>query len=109
MPFGYDGSFETADLGSLTSAGVTASQKTTGANLTFQVSLSGVVTNVVIRLEGSLDDTNYFNLAASNVDYTLISDGTYGYVLMAPVQYVRLRLVSITGGTPTVSTKIGVI
>jgi hypothetical protein len=109
MPFGYDGSFETADLGSLTSAGVTASQKTTGANLTFQVSLSGVGTNVVIRLEGSLDDTNYFNLAASNVDYTLTSNGTYGYVLMAPVQYVRLRLVSLTGGTPTVATKVGVI
>ena len=109
MPFGYDSSFDTASLEALTAPGVTAAQKSTGANLTFQVTVADIGTNVVIRFEGSLDGSNYFNLATGQVDYTITANGTYGYVLYAPVQYLRLRLVSISGGTPTVSTIIGTV
>ena len=106
-PFGYSSQFDVADLGSLSSAGVTSAQLTTGATLTFQVTLADVGTNVVIRFEGSLDGTNYFNLNATNTDTTLLANGTTAYYLMAPVSFVRLRLVSITGGTPTVGCKVG--
>ena len=109
MPVGYHADFDSAELGTLTAVGVTNAQKTTGANLTFQVKLEDVGSSVVIRLEGSLDGDDYFNLAADNASYTLSANGTYGYVLFAPVQYVRLRLVTITGGTPTVSALVGTI
>jgi hypothetical protein len=109
MPFGYDSSFDTATLGALTAPGVTDAQKSTGAYLSFQVTVSDIGTNVVIRLEGSLDDVNYFNLSTGSVDYTLTANGTYGYVLFAPVQYIRVRLVSFSGGTPSVSTVLGTV
>lgn len=108
-PFGYSSKFDVADLGSLSSAGVTSAQLTTGATLTFQVTLADVGTNVVIRFEGSLDGTNYFNLNATNTDTTLLANGSTAYYLMAPVSFVRFRLVSITGGTPTVGCKVGVM
>ena len=109
MPFGYDSSFDTVPLEQLTAPGVTASQKATGANLSFQVDVSGIGTNVVLRFEGSLDGQTFFNLASGQVDYTITGNGTYGYVLYAPVQYVRVRLVSAVGGTPVVSTILGTI
>lgn len=109
MPFGYDSAFDVADLGSLTEAGVTAAQTTTGAALTFQVTVASIGTNVVIRMEGSLDGTGWFPLYdATRLDTTITANGVYGYTVYAPVAFVRLRLVSISGGTPTVSAKVGV-
>ena len=108
MPFGYDSGFDVATLDTLTEAGVTSAQKTAGADLTFQVTTSGIGTNVVIRLEGSLDGTNYFNLSSSNSDTTITGNGTYGFSLSGcPVLYVRLRLVGLSGGTPSVATVLG--
>ena len=106
-PLGTFSGFEVEDLGSLTATGVTDSVLCGGVNLTFQVKLASVGTSVVIKLEGSLDNVDFFNLAADNASYTLNANGTYGYVLFAPVKYVRLRLVTITGGTPTVSAIVG--
>jgi hypothetical protein len=109
MPFGYDSGFDTATLSTLTSAGVSTTQATTGADMTFQVTVSSIGTNVVIRFEGSLDGTNYFNLSSANTDTTITANGTYGYALSGcPVAFARLRLVSISGGTPSVATVIGV-
>ena len=108
MPFGYDAGFDTAALSTLTSVGVTASQVVTGADMTFQVTVSGIGTNVVIRFEGSLDGTNFFNLSSANVDSTITANGTYGYALSGcPVQFARLRLVSFSGGTPSIATLLG--
>jgi hypothetical protein len=81
----------------------------TGADMTFQVTVSNIGTNVVIRFEGSLDGTNFFNLSSTNTDTTITANGTYGYALSGcPVQYARLRLVSISTGTPSVATVLGV-
>ena len=108
MTLGLQSGYEVANLGSLTGAGVTDSQVTTGLDLVFQVTVASVGTSVTIRLEGSVDDENYFNLDETENDTTLTANGTYGYALNGcPVKYVRLRLVSIGGGTPTVSAKIG--
>jgi hypothetical protein len=109
MPFGYDSEFDVADLGTLTAASVTAAQKTAGASMAFQVTVAGVGTNVVVRFEGSLDNQDYFNLNAAGTDFTITSNGTTGYFLVAPVKFVRFRLVSISGGTPAVNCKIGTI
>ncbi len=100
--------FSTVALASLTSAGVTPSVEVTSESLTFQITTSGVATNVVIRMEGSLDGTNFFNLDEDEQNTTLIADGTTGYALNGcPVRHVRVRLVSISGGTPTVSSSVG--
>ena len=97
-------------LGTLTSAGVTDfANSSESDNAVFQVTVTTIGTNVVVRFEGSLDATNWFNLDSNNVDTTITANGTYGYSMMqAPVPYVRGRLVSISTGTPTVVFKVSV-
>lgn len=89
----------------LTAAGVTAFQSIdSGNNICFQVTVASIGTNVVIKLSGSLDGANFFNLQS---DATLTANGTYGYVFAnTPVLYVRGELVSISTGTPTVTIKV---
>jgi len=100
--------FTTEALTSLTATGVTSSVKVNAQAVTFQVTVSSIGTNVQVRFEGSLDNTNFFNLDDEDQDTTISADGTTGYALNGcPVEFVRLRLVSITGGTPTVSTVVG--
>jgi hypothetical protein len=91
-------------LGTLTSAGVTDFQGLgVQDNVVFQVTVSSIGTNVVVRLEGSLDATSWFNLDAGEADTTLTANGTTAYaVTQAPVPYVRGRLVSLSGGSPSV-------
>lgn len=75
-----------------------------GTNIAFQVTVASIGTNVVIRLSGSLDGTNFFTLQS---DVTLTTNGTYGYVFAnTPVLYVRGELVSISTGTPEVTIKV---
>jgi hypothetical protein len=95
-------------LGTLTAAGTTDFQALGPQdNLVFQVTVSDVGTNVVIRLEGSLDATNWFNLDPAEASTTLTANGTTAYsVSQAPVSYVRGRLVSLSGGTPSVVFKV---
>lgn len=95
-------------LGTLTAAGTTDFQALGPQdNLVFQVTVSSIGTNVVIRLEGSLDATNWFNLDASEADTTLAANGTTSYSLsQVPVPYVRGRLMSFSGGSPSVVFKV---
>lgn len=67
----------------------------------FQITVSSIGTNVVVRAEGSLDGTNYFNLG--NSDTTITANGTTKLAFSdLPVKYVRATLVSISTGTPSV-------
>ena len=95
-------------LGTLTSAGVTDFQALgVQDNIVFQVTVSSIGTNVVVRLEGSLDATNWFNLDALEADATLTANGITAYSLsQVPVPYVRGRLVSLSGGSPSVVFKV---
>jgi hypothetical protein len=96
-------------LDTLTEAGVTENGLSYGAQaITYQVTIASIGTSVVIRFEGSLDGVSYFNLEQNNADYTITANGTTGYCLSGcPVNYARLRLVTITGGSPSVATLIG--
>lgn len=108
MAIGLQSGFEVQSLTGLTAVGVTDSALLAGTNLTFQVTVASIGTNVVIRMEGSLDDTSFFPLYDSTqIDTTITANGTYGFCLYAPVKFVRLRLVTVSGGTPTITTKIG--
>ena len=105
---GLQSGYEVHDFSSLTSVGVTDSAQTAGVSLTFQVTVSGVSGNLVVRFEGSLDNVSFWNLDQDNADTTITADGTTGYALNGcPVKYARVRLVSISGGTPTVAAKVG--
>ena len=96
-------------LDTLTAVGVTENGLSYGAQaITYQVTVASIATSVVIRFEGSLDGVDYFNLNQDDADYTILTNGTTGYCLSGcPVNYARLRLVTINGGSPSVATVIG--
>jgi hypothetical protein len=69
---------------------------------TLIVTVATINTNVVVRLEGSIDGTNYAPIIA---DQTITANGTTVYsVGDRPVKYVRPRFVSESGGTAAVVT-----
>ncbi len=70
--------FTTEGLTSLTAAGTTSSVEVNAHAVTFQVTVSDIGTNVVVRFEGSLDDTNFFNLDEDATDTTITANGTTG-------------------------------
>ena len=71
-------------------------------NFVFQINAASVGTNVVVRAEGSLNGTNYFNLGSGDTTITASGVSKLSFADL-PVKYVRATLVSITGGTPTVT------
>jgi len=96
-------SYKTLVFDPLTAVGVSENAIGYSANtILFQVEVSGIGTNVVIRFEGSLTGANYYNIN-TNGDITIVANGTYGYLLPAPGPFVRVRLVSYSGGTPTIT------
>lgn len=102
--------FNVQSLTTLTAAGTTTAVEVASNAVTFQVTVTSISTNVVVRFEGSLDNTSFFNLDQSGADTTITANGTYGFALNGcPVKYLRLRLVSISGGTPSVASKVGAI
>jgi hypothetical protein len=88
----------------LTSAGVTADVPSVGAeDFIIAVTTASIDTNVAIRIEGTIDGTNYFNCDYTG-DTTITTNGTVAFNLQdAPLQAIRGRLVSVSGGTPSVT------
>lgn len=85
----------------LTAPGNTASEEVIFIkNHTFQVVVASINTNVIVRAEGSLDNTNFFNLADDGADTTITANGTT--LMHKPTfsaKFVRLNFVSELGGT----------
>jgi hypothetical protein len=108
MTLGATSGFAVRELGTLTAAGVGTAQESTGVDLTFQVVVINIGTNVVVAFEGSLDGVNYGRLSDGVADsYTITANGTYLYQMQGPVRFVRLRLVSLSGGSPSVTGTVG--
>ncbi len=64
---------------------------------TLIVTVASVNTNVVVRLEGSVDGTNYAPIIANQ---TITANGTTIYSVSGrPVKWIRTNFVSETGGT----------
>jgi len=68
-------------------------------NILWQVKVASMTTNVVYRLEGSLNGTDWFNLDSVNITKT--ADGTYSidYRGTGQILYIRFYWVSESGGT----------
>lgn len=65
-----------------------------------QYTIAGISTNVVVKAEGSLDNSNWFNLDDSGNNTTHTSDGTFQmHKENTPVTYLRFTMVSESGGT----------
>jgi hypothetical protein len=96
------------DLGTLTGVGVTTMVNVEQYdNAIITVTVANIGASVTVRLEGSLDSTNWFNLDSLEDDPVLAGNGTAAFsVQNAPVPFLRGRLVAISGGTPTVTFKI---
>ena len=64
---------------------------------TFMVTVTEIDTNVVVRLDGSIDGTNYAPIISAQ---TITSNGTTIYsVADRPVKFVKAVFVSEAGGT----------
>ena len=61
------------------------------------VTVASVDTNVIVRLEGSVDGTNYAPIIANQ---TITANGTTAYSVSGrPVKWIRTNWVSESGGT----------
>ena len=85
----------------LTAAGATDAVAVVGAqNFVVQAIVSSIGTNVVFRVEGSVDGTNYFNLSSGNTTVTA-NGSTAFYVTNCPLKTIRGQFVSNSGGSPS--------
>jgi hypothetical protein len=76
-------------------------------NIVFTVVVASIGTNVVVRYEGTLDNTNWFNLSSANTDTTITANGVCAANLSSlGLLAVRVKLVSISGASPTVTAQI---
>ena len=84
----------------LTAAGNSAGFATPGLTRhSVWCTVAAIQTNVVIRVEGSLDNSVWANLDSSNTDFTVTANGTYGFTFEGLLAYIRVVFVSETGGT----------
>jgi hypothetical protein len=95
----------------LTATGTTAALAVDAMNHTVQVVTSGSPSACTVRLEGSLNLTNWFDLSGStSCNGTDAGTGTAGvmfHVAQKSVTYTRVRLITWTGGTNAVITYRG--
>ena len=65
----------------------------------FTSTIASINTDVTLRYEGSIDGTSYFNLDVSETDTTYTANGTYSATYIGTLKFVRVSLISETGGT----------
>ena len=98
-------------LNAATATGAGSTQKVSQipSHHTVAATMGGTVvaTAVTVDLEGSLDDTTWFQLARHAFSAADISaEGAMFHVIDKPTKYVRANLITLTGGTdPTVTVK----
>ena len=94
---------EPFDLGDMSGPGVSNVYLMKAAvDLMFQFRARDLVTNVVVRAEGSLDGREWFNLDAGDEDYEITENGIYAMHFRGYVSYVRFNWVSESGGYPEI-------
>jgi len=94
------------DLGTITVGTSTDVVKCIGAEeVAFAFTVASIGTNTVIKLETSVDGTNFTHWDVDGIDYTITANGTY--ILVAQycksIPYVKGTWVSTSGGTPTIT------
>lgn len=70
---------------------------------TYQVDVTGIGTNAIVRVEGNLTGSNFDNLNPNNVDTVLTQNKTYLFSFEGKINNIRFTLVSFSGGTPSLT------
>lgn len=100
-----ESSVDVVSLGSRTTVGTTAAVRVNSRAFLLQSNVTTIGTGVTVRLEGSLDGTNFFPLGSDTV-YS--ANGFYAITYQQiPCTWVRANLVNINTGTPTVAFTLG--
>lgn len=87
-------------LAQLAAVGSSAAVSMAGYKRAFITLLvASINTNVVVRIEGSNDGTNWTNLSANNTDTTITTNGCYGFNFEGCPASIRVTFVSESGGT----------
>lgn len=82
--------------GTTTAVEVYSNNKFSTKNYALVVTVANIDTNVVVRLDGSIDGTNYGALISN----TITANGTYVYNISGcPMKFLRGNFLSETGGT----------
>lgn len=68
-------------------------------NHTVAVTVANIDTNVVVRIEGTIDGTLAFNLSDTDSDTTITANGTYAFMANGSLTGIRVNFVSESGGT----------
>lgn len=104
--YAYDESaVDVVSLGSRTTVGPTSAVRVNSRAFLLQSNVSSIGTGVTVRLEGSLDGTNFFPLGT---DTTYTANGFFALTFLEiPCTWLRANLVNINTGTPTVAFTLG--
>jgi hypothetical protein len=78
----------------VTGAGTTLNLYDSYSTFTFNKTIAGVFSALVVNYEGSLDGTNWFQIGTDNA----VTAGAT-FVVDKPVRYVRANVATFTGGT----------
>lgn len=101
---------ETLTLATLSAPGNSDILHTAGCgSFKIQYTIASIDTNVVLRVEGSLDNSNWFNLDFDGQDVTETADGTdsFQYDCDGDLPWARLKFVSESGGiAATIALKV---
>lgn len=69
-------------------------------NTTVSYTVASINTSVTVRLEGSTDGSNWFNLDPSENNTTITTNGTFAFILSnVALHRIRFNFVSEIGGT----------
>lgn len=61
--------------------------------------IAGIATNVIVKAEGSKNNTDWFNMDAGDLSYTYTTNGTYNLTRSnVPIAYTKFTMVSESGG-----------
>lgn len=66
---------------------------------TIAVVVGSINTNVVLRIEGSIDGINAFNLNTAELDTTIAANGARAFRFSGALTHIRVNFVSESGGT----------
>jgi len=106
LPSGPSGTI-TESWDALAAPGTTSAKECAGyVKHTIQLKVAGINTSATVRVEGSLNGEEWFNLDAADSDVTITTDGVYGMFFEGTLGYIRFRFVSEEGGTDAVLTAI---
>jgi hypothetical protein len=93
-------------LGPITFAQLTAPGSTVVTNVvpyknfSWVVKVGSINTNVIVQVDGSHNNTDFYNLAGIGLTTTIIANGVYEIAIMnAATAYTRLTFISEDGGT----------